>query len=100
MKVALTTLVGGFVDIAVPVPEATGSFDPMLVDVVRIEVEAAAAYGYYFQSPATVVYIDSVVSSNGAVTQLFDVEPMNLDFGSSGARPLEGTTYVWMAQYP
>lgn len=82
MKVALATLVAGFVDIEVLVPEATGTFDPTLVDVIRIEVEADPAYGYDFQSPATVIYIDSVVSSNGAVTHPFDTLPANLDFGS------------------
>jgi hypothetical protein len=100
MKVALVTLVAGFTDIVVPVPEVTGSFDPALVDVIRIEVEADPAYGYDFQSPATVIYIDSVLSSNGVVTQPLDTLPMNLDFGSSGARPLDGTTYSWLAQSP
>jgi hypothetical protein len=100
MKVALSTLVGGFVDIPVPVPAATPNFDPLLVDVVRIEVEADAAYGYTFQSPATVVYIDSVVSSNGAVMQPFDTVPQQTDFMSSGARPLPGSSFLWLAQYP
>jgi hypothetical protein len=100
MKVALSTLVGGFVDIPVPVPAATGTFDPVLVDVIRIEVEADAAYGNTFQSPATVVYIDSVVSSNGAVMQPFDNLPPATDFMSSGARPLAGFAYLWLAQYP
>jgi hypothetical protein len=100
MKVGLSTLVDAFVDIVVPVPEATGYFDPVLVDIIRIEVEADPAFGSTFRSPATIVYIDSVTSSNGAVTHLFDTMPTFLDFGNSGARPLAGSSDVWRAQYP
>ena len=100
MKVGLSTLVDAFVDIAVPVPAATGNFDPVLVDIIRIEVEADAAFGSTFRSPATIVYIDSVLSSNGAVSHPFDTMPTFLDFGDSGFRPLAGSTNVWRAQYP
>ena len=99
-RVALSTLTNGFVDIVVTVPPATGSFDPTLVDVIRIEVEADGAFGSTFRSPATVVYIDSVVSSNSAVTQLLDVQPTTSDFLNSGARPLDGSTFLWISMYP
>jgi hypothetical protein len=101
MQVGLSTLTAGFVDIAVPVPAAVqGGFNPALTDVIRIEVEAGADFGVGWQAPATIVYIDSIVSSNGAVNDLFDTNPPFGTFGSSGARPLAGSTFSWMATYP
>jgi hypothetical protein len=100
MKIALSTLTSGFVDVSVPVPAATGNFDPTMVDVVRIEVEADANYGTTFQTPATLVYLDSVTSSNSADSQLFTTTPSGTDFATSGARQVAGSTATWAATYP
>jgi hypothetical protein len=101
MQVALSMLTTGFVDVVVPVPAAVlGGYNPALNDVIRIEVEAGAAFGSTWQTPATIVYIDSVVSSNGVVNDTFDSNPPNGTFQSSGARPLTGSAFAWMATYP
>ena len=99
-RVGLSTLNGGFVNVDVLVPAATGNFNPTLVDVIRIEVEANMAFGTSFQSPATIVYIDSITSSNSAVNLPFNTNPMPLEFGSSAARPLGGSMHTWLATYP
>jgi hypothetical protein len=99
-RVALSTITSGFIDVQIPVPAAAGDFDPAMVDVIRLEIEADATFGSAFQTPATVVYIDSITSSNGAVSLLFNSAPAVTDFGSSGARPLTGSTFSWLAQYP
>src|SRR5262249_10140924 len=99
-KVALATLTSGFVDVQIPVPAASGNYDPSMVDVVRIEIESDPNFGSTFQTPATVVLIDSVISSNAAVSMTFDSMPANADFGSSGARQITGSAFTWVAQYP
>jgi hypothetical protein len=101
MQVGLSTLTTGFVDIVVPVPAASaGGYDPALTDVIRIEVEAGAAFGTAWQTPATIVYIDSVISSNGAVNDPFDTNPPFGTFGSSGARQVTNSAFSWLATYP
>ena len=99
-RVGLGTIAGGFIDVPVAVPAATGGFDPTMVDVIRIEIEADASFGSTFQTPATIVYIDSITSSNGVVSLPFDTAPVIADFQSSGARPLTGSSFGWLAQYP
>jgi hypothetical protein len=99
-KVALSTLTSGFVNVSVTVPAATGGFDPTMVDVIRIEVEADATYGTTFQTPNTIVYLDSVTTANSVVSQLFSTTPATTDFMPSGARPLTGSTNTWAATYP
>jgi len=83
------------------VPAAVaGGYNPAVNDVIRIEVEAGAAFGTAWQTPATIVYIDSVVSSNGVVNDTFDTNPPFNTFGNSGARMLAGSTFSWLAAYP
>jgi len=100
-KVALSTLTSGFTDVPITVPAAAGGFDPSMVDIMRIEVEAAPAFGDTFQTPATIIYFDSITSSNGAVNLTFDVAAGGNDFASSGARPLAGSTQpAFLATFP
>jgi hypothetical protein len=77
--VELTTLAGDFVDIPVPVPvnQATmpemPNFDPTMVSTIRLQIQAGSSST--FQSPATIVYIDSVTSSGGTLNDTFDTNP-------------------------
>jgi hypothetical protein len=98
--VALSAVTAGFSDLVIPVPAATGGFDPTLVDDIRIEVEAGGQFGSTFQSPATIVYIDSITSSNGAVALTFDTTPAQLDFATSGVRQVTGASASWTASVP
>lgn len=101
VKVALSTITGGFTNVQFTVPAAAGSFDPSVVDVIRIEIEADATFGATFQNPATIVYFDSITSGNGAVNLPFDVAAVGNDFASSGARPLAGSTGpTFLATFP
>jgi hypothetical protein len=91
-KVALNTITSGFTNVQILVPAAAGGFDPSMVDIMRIEIEADATFGATFQTPATIVYFDSITSGNGAVNLTFDVAAGGNDFANSGARPLTGST--------
>jgi hypothetical protein len=104
-RTALSSITAGFIDVQIAVPAATGSFDPTMVDVIRIEIEADGNFGSTFQTPATIVYIDSVTSSGGTVSQLLGSAPGATQFASSGARTFTldggvGPTNSWLAQYP
>jgi hypothetical protein len=99
-KIALNTLKNGFTAVVVTVPAATGGWDPTLTDVCRIEVESDANYGSTFQTPATIVYFDSITSSNGALTQLLSATPTASEFASSGAQTVNGSSNSWLATYP
>ena len=102
LQVGLSTITAGYTNIPVAVPAAVaGGFDPTAVTIIRLEVEAAAAFGSTFQAGATIVYVDSIVSSNGVVNEPFDAAPTGATaFASSGARPLTGSTNTWMATAP
>ena len=81
----------------------TGGFDPTAVSVIRIDVEAGSGFGTSWQSPATLVYIDSIVSSNGALMDTFDTDPTMSSpalVTLSGARTLTGSTVTWLATFP
>jgi hypothetical protein len=103
-KVALSSITSGFTDVQITVPAATGNFDPTMVDVIRIEVESDATFGTTFQSPATIVYFDSITSSNGAVMLPFNTAAGATDFASSGARTVPGdagsTGPTFLATFP
>jgi hypothetical protein len=101
IKVGLSTITSGFTDVQITVPAAGGGFDPTMVDIIRIEIEADATFGATFQTPATIVYFDSITSSNGVVMLPFDVAAVGGDFASSGARPLAGSTNpTFLATFP
>lgn len=96
--VALSQLNAGFETISIPVPDAVGSFDPTSVLVTRIEVEAGTGFGTSWQTPATIVYIDSISTSNGVFKDNFDTA---VDYGvlaTSGVRSGNGTV-TWVGSY-
>ena len=96
--VALSTLTTGFTTISIPVPAASGDFDPTSIMVTRIEVEAGSAFGTSWQSPATVIYIDSISTSNGLFNDTFDsnYDPLQ----HSGARNTKSlSTVSWVSDY-
>jgi len=103
--VALSTLATGFRTVKIPVPSAvSGAFDPTLILVTRIEVEAGSGFGTSWKTPATVVYIDSISSSNGVLRDTFDTTIMpdgstNI-LANSGARTVTGFSLGWLATYP
>ena len=99
-KVGLSTLTSGFIDVAIPVPAAGANFDPTMVEIIRIEIEADAAFGATFQTPATIVYIDSIISTNAVVSLPFNTAPAGTDFASSGARPLANSALAFLPQFP
>jgi len=95
--VALSQLTSGFETISIPVPDATSSFDPTSILVTRIEVEAGANFGTSWQTPATVVYIDSISTSDGRFNDTFDSGSAPLQY--SGSRAVSASTLTWVSDY-
>jgi hypothetical protein len=100
LVVPANTLNAGFVDISYPVPAAGGGFDPTTVSLIVVEVEAPMGSTGPWQTPATLVYFDSVTSSNGVVNHQFATNPIPDPFQQSGARPLTGSAASWLATFP
>lgn len=99
--ISLSTLTAGFVTVSVPVPPAASSgFDPTNIFVTRIEVESGTSFGTSWQTPATIVYVDAISTSNGCFNDDFSTNPTNAVFGHSGARALTGATFTWVSTYP
>ena len=100
--VALSTLTSGFKTVSIPVPAASGNYTPANVVIIRIEIEAGAAFGTTFQAPATIVYFDSISASNAAFNDTFTTDPTGCStiFCNSGARQLTGSANAWQAAYP
>lgn len=96
--VALSQLTAGFVPISVPVPDAGASFDPTSILVTRIEVEAGSGFGTSWQLPATIVYIDSISTSNGLFKDSFDIAVDYNVLATSGVRS-GGGTVTWLGSY-
>jgi hypothetical protein len=101
IKVALSTITGGFTNVPITVPVASGSYNPVMTEIIRIEVEAGGgAFGSAWLNP-TLVVVDSIVSSNAVVNVPFDAAPAGNVFSSSGARNgPAGTSNTWTAAYP
>jgi hypothetical protein len=100
-NIALSTFTGDWETLNIPVPSASGGFNPATILLVRIEVEAGSGFGTSWQQPETVILIDRISTSNS----LFD-DPFDTDFGEdspilddSGARPLAGSTISWIPEY-
>jgi hypothetical protein len=99
--IALSRLTDGFQDIDVPVPAPVpDGFQPTNVFIIRVEVEAGPGFGVSWQSPVTVVYIDSIISSNGAISDTFDTSPAFSTFGSSDTRMVPDSTLAWLPSMP
>jgi hypothetical protein len=99
-KVPLSAITSGFQTVSIPVPGATSTgYDPATILVTRIEVEAESAFGTSWETPATIVYIDRISTSNGLFNDTFDspADPGTLQ--GSGARPLTGSTLTWLSSF-
>ena len=103
-NVPLSALTSGFETISIPVPDATANgYDPSIIFVIRIEVEAGAAFGTSWQTPATVIYVDSISTSNGVFNDTFDLTvDGSVVLATSGVRAGNGTVtwtsaYTWQA---
>jgi len=97
VDVALSTLTTEFQTISIPVPGKSDPYDPATILVTRIEVEAGDGFGTSWQTPATVLVIDRISTSNGLFDDTFDADTLAL--AHSGARALSGATITWMDTY-
>jgi hypothetical protein len=98
--VPLSTLSAGFTDVTVPVPAASGTYDPTAITVIRVEVETPAGNMGPWEQPATVVYFDSFTSVNDSLTDTFDTNPIPELFGNSGARTVPGSLEKYLTAAP
>jgi hypothetical protein len=99
--IALSSLTEGFQDIDIPVPAPVpGGFEPTRVFIIRVEVEAGPGFGDSWRSPATVIYIDSIISSNGVISEAFDTAPSFRTFGSADVRAVPNSTLAWLPSIP
>jgi hypothetical protein len=94
--IPLSSIRNGFTTMSIPVPAASGSYDPTVMMLVRIEVEAGADFGSAWQTPATLVYIDRIWTSNGVFNDNFVAAADVIQ--TSGVRNLTGATVSWTAQ--
>jgi hypothetical protein len=99
--IALSKLTSEFQNLDIPVPTSvSGGFRPTEIIGIRVEVEAGTGFGNSWRVPATVVYIDSIVSSNGVITDTFDVAPDADTFGLSDTREVPNSTLAWLPTFP
>jgi hypothetical protein len=98
--VPFSTLNTGFTDVVVPVPPASGTYDPTAITVIRVEVETPAGNIGPWEQPATVVYFDSFTSLNNALTDTFNTNPIAALFGNSGARSVPGSLEKYLTAAP
>ena len=97
--IPLSSITNGFTTISIPVPPASGSYDPALLIVVRIDVEAGSAVVTGWQTPATVVYIDRIWTSNGLYDDNFvaSIDPVVLALSGARTTPT-ASTLTWVSQ--
>ncbi len=101
--IPLSAIANGFTTISIPVPPASGSYDPAALFVIRIEVEAGTVVGTTWQTPATIIYFDRIWSSNGVLdspfTDNFTAGTANYLLTTSGAAStVAGSTALWLSQ--
>lgn len=95
-SVPLNTLSAGWMDIAVPIAGAQGNFDPIAMHQVTIEVMGGTSTEW--ATPATVVYLDHVWTTNTAVNDTFDAT-LGTVIGSS-FQVVSGSTLTWVDSLP
>ncbi len=91
VTVPLETLSQGWVDIEVPIAGAIGEFDPATMYQLTIEILSGAGP---WPNP-TVLYVDSIRSSNGLVKDTFDANVGSMV--SSTLLTVEGSAMTWVA---
>ena len=95
---AFTELNAGYFEVTATVPAADGTFDPSQIDGVHLEVQLTSSGPW--QSPTTIVYLDSVVSSNGILNDTFDTSPDASLFVQSTWQTVSDSSFTWLANYP
>jgi len=93
---ALSDLNDGWVDVTTDVHSVAGEFDPASISHVRIEIRGGTSSSW--ATPATVVYVDSLVSSNGALADTFTggVTPLTV----SATQAVTGSALMTQATLP
>jgi hypothetical protein len=90
ITLSLSALASGWTDVVVPAAVPAGSFDPTMVKQVTIEIQAGPTGPW--ESP-TVVYIDSVRTTNLTLDDTFDTSIGNMV--SSNLLVVAGSTLTW-----
>lgn len=88
-------LSAGWVDASVPIGSAIGTFDPIGVSQVSIELNSLGAGPW--TTPA-VVYVDGVRSADGAINHKFDTSIETMV--TSSQIVVGGSTMTWQAVVP
>jgi hypothetical protein len=92
---ALTSMSAGWTDVSVPVGGVSGSFDPSIVYQVTIHI---VADGDVSMAAPTVVYIDSIRTARGSVSDTFDTSFGNVV--GSQLQVVEGSKLTWLSAMP
>jgi hypothetical protein len=97
--VALSALAAGWNDVNVPIPPASGNFDPAVINQVNLEVTSQG--GGPFTIP-TIVYIDGIRTSNLLVNDTFDASlgSTNGTMVMSTQQAIAGSTLSWLTAIP
>lgn len=92
----LSTLSSGWTDFNIPIGGVVGAYDPSSVHQVTIEITGGTGP---WASP-TVVYFDSIRSSNGSWNDKFDANEEHMLISVNPVAVLEGSTLSWVDAVP
>lgn len=92
---SLATLSAGWSDIKLKVGNASGSFDPTSINQITLEVTSGSIGPW---ANPTVIYVDSIRSTNGVLNDTFDATKSG--FVSSSMQVIEGATLDWVNALP
>ena len=96
VTVPLNTLTQGWTDVSIPIGGVAGPFDPSAMHQVTIEVTGGSSTAW--QTPATVIYIDGIWTSNLQVNDTFD-STLDGMIGSS-LQTVSGSMMTWVDSLP
>lgn len=88
------TLSAGWIDIAIPLPAPGGTFDTAHIHQITFDFDSTGTPA----SNPTVVYLDSVRSSDGVINDTFDSTSGSI-VGSS-LKKFDGSTATWVSALP
>jgi len=92
----LTTLSQKWVDVSIPIVMG-GAFNPKITKQLNLDVRSGSTNGPW-QSPTTLVYVDSVRISNGSINDTFDSTIGG--FVKSSIVKVEGSALSWAQSLP
>jgi hypothetical protein len=95
VQVPLNSFSAGWVDVKLLGGHVGGSWDPSAITQVNIQITASGTPP--FASP-TLMYVDSVWSSNGLINETFDTSAGR--FAKSSRTFLEGSQFTWFDAIP